>query len=743
MSLLVSNNEWDEEAKAALNRNEYLAVIDLYEKKVTSTFCTLQDYFYLGLAYLLNEQEDLAQMIWFSAISDSGLPEIDANQILENILNQESEFLLKNEKLQKSWLVRRYISEINPSNIENLLKLILLCVQLENSLSQPLEELKAVQNLIKYCHPSKIDETYIEEFLDDLLKFQSYEIIDIIRILSEKIEDKQKYVNILLNDIQEIKPKHPEFAGKIAKFCLEFLPNDLLILHTVCWCYSVTSNYKEAIDSAYQYYLNCSSPIWKLLALYALIREKTRGGEWEKIDDFYLEYKLLIYTLSSDGFSEDNFLLKMAIPIIPCMLQYYQDDLIENRYLQNKMSELFQAKIIDNFILNPKDINLNNREFSYHFQSKIYDPEKKIRVGFLASKLSLHSVGWLSRWIFQYYNHDKFEFYVYIIKQAATDLFTETWFASKVEKCQYFNQSDFQKINAIIYNDEIDILVDLDSTTSCESCFILALKPSPIQVTWLGFDASGIPAIDYFIADPHLLPQDAENYYSERILRLPQTYLAIDGFEVDVPTISRQALSIPEDAVIYLSSQTGQKRNPTHVRSQLRVLKLVPNSYLIVKGWGEMSIIQNLFSNLAQEEGVDLERILFLPLDQNEFVHRANLQIADVILDTYPYNGATTTLEALWMGVPIVTRVGSQCAARNSYTFLANIGITDGIATTDEEYVNWGTRFGLEPDLRQKVSTQIRKSRHTSCLWDAKQFVQNMEAAFEKMWNTYLQSRSQ
>jgi predicted O-linked N-acetylglucosamine transferase (SPINDLY family) len=743
MNLSVSNNEWDEEAKAALNRNEYLEVINLYEKKVTSTFHTVQDSFYLGLAYLLNEQEDLAQMIWFSAISDSGLPEIDAHQILENILNQESEFLLKNEKLEKSWVVRRYISEINPSNIENLFKLILLSVQLENSLNQPLEELKVVKNLMNFCYISERDETYIEVFLDELLEFQSYETLDIIHVLSEKIKDKQKYVNILLNDIQKIKPKHPEFAGKIAKFCLELLPNDLLILHTVCWCYSVTNNYKEAIDSAYQYYLNCSSPIWKLLALYALIREKTRGGEWEKIDDFYSEYKSLIYTLSSDGFSEENFLLKMAIPIIPCMLQYYQDDLIENRHLQNKMSELFQFKIIDEFILNPKDKNSDNREFSYHFQSKIHDPEKKIRVGFLASKLSLHSVGWLSRWIFQYYNHDKFEFYVYIIKQAATDFFTETWFASKVEKCRYFNQSDFQKINAIIYNDEIDILVDLDSTTSCESCFILALKPSPIQVTWLGFDASGIPAIDYFIADPHLLPQDAENYYSERILRLPQTYLAIDGFEIDVPTVSRQALNIPEDAVIYLSSQTGQKRNPTHVRSQLKVLKLVPNSYLIVKGWGEMSIIQNLFSNLAQEEGVDLERILFLPLDQNEFVHRANLQIADVILDTYPYNGATTTLEALWIGVPIVTRVGRQCAARNSYTFLANIGITDGIATTDEEYVNWGIRFGLEPDLRQKVSTQIRKSRHTSCLWDTKQFVQNMEAAFEKMWNTYLQSRFQ
>jgi predicted O-linked N-acetylglucosamine transferase (SPINDLY family) len=552
------------------------------------------------------------------------------------------------------------------------------------------------------------------------------------------------YCNILLQKAHEEKNKSLEFAAEIAKICLKFFPENLVVLRAIYLFYSTTGNYKEAISSVTNFYDKAKNSEWELLAIYSLIREKTRGGEWADLETTISKYKALMLQLQSSHQDqlEQDLDISIAMPIIPTMLQYYQDNIVENRYLQNQLSEKFQENMAKVFIDENHNRSIEKKplsQFSYLYKRKNSQKESKLRIGFLVSKLKLHSVGWLGRWLFKYYDESKFNFFLYVTKQNSGDFFTNAWFESKVKKCTYFQAEEYLKVVESIYLDEVDILIDLDSTTSCESCVVMALKPAPIQATWLGFDASGIPAIDYFIVDPHLLPKDAQSYYREKLWRLPRTYLAVDGFEIEVPTLSRRDFDIPDNAVVFLSAQTGQKRNPNTVRLQLRILKATPNGYLLIKGWGDDIVIQDLFLKLAREEEVDLNRLRFLKLDQNEFIHRANLQIADVILDTYPYNGATTTLEALWMGVPIVTRLGQQCAARNSYTFMAQVGVTDGIATTDNEYVHWGTRFGNEPQLRQKVNAQLRQSRHTASVWDTKQFVRDMEDAWQEMWEIYKQ----
>ena len=292
-----------------------------------------------------------------------------------------------------------------------------------------------------------------------------------------------------------------------------------------------------------------------------------------------------------------------------------------------------------------------------------------------------------------------------------------------------------------IYADDIDILIDLDSITLNTSCEIMALKPAPVQATWLGWDASGLPSIDYFIADPYVLPDSAQDYYREKIWRLPNTYIAVDGFEVGIPDLRRDELNIPSEAIVYLSAQTGYKRHPDTARLQMKIIKEVPNSYFLVKGLvDDDEAVQKFFEQIAEEEGVDFSRLRFLPDVALESTHRANLGIADIVLDTYPYNGATTTMETLWMGIPIVTRVGQQFAARNSYTMMMNVGVTEGIAWTDEEYVEWGIRLGKDEALRQQVVWKLRQSRHTSPLWNAKQFTREMEKAYEQMWQRYVES---
>jgi predicted O-linked N-acetylglucosamine transferase (SPINDLY family) len=355
--------------------------------------------------------------------------------------------------------------------------------------------------------------------------------------------------------------------------------------------------------------------------------------------------------------------------------------------------------------------------------------------------LKQHSVGWLSRWLFKYLNSALFETSIYHIDHKADSHFTQCWFSSRVGK-SYSCELNPIAIADQIYADQVDILIDLDSNTYGLTPKVMACKAAPVQVTWLGYDSCGLPGIDYFIADPYVLPEEADAYYAEKIWRLSETYIAVDGFEVGIPTLRRQDFDIPDDAIIYLSAQAGLKRHPDTVRLQLQVLKEVPGSYLLVKGYGDSELVQELFSRIALEIEIDPGRIKFLPRDRDEFSHRANLQIADVILDTYPYNGATTTLEALWMGVPIVTRVGQQFAARNSYAFLTNAGITQGIAWTDQEYVDWGIRLGVDKKLRESLVAELQKSRKNAPLWNTRKFTQEMEKAFQQMWHIYLDSRA-
>ncbi|MFM6398269.1 MAG: O-linked N-acetylglucosamine transferase, SPINDLY family protein, partial [Planktothrix sp.] len=178
---------------------------------------------------------------------------------------------------------------------------------------------------------------------------------------------------------------------------------------------------------------------------------------------------------------------------------------------------------------------------------------------------------------------------------------------------------------------------------------------------------------DYFIADPYVLPENAQNSYQEIIWRLPKTYIAVDGFEIANPSLRRENLNIPSDAIVFLTAQSCYKYNLETARLQMLIIKSVPNSYFLIKdSLKDKALVEACFTQLADEIGVNPDRVKFMPTVPLASIHRANLMLADILLDTYPYNGATTTLETLWMGIPIVTKVGQQFAARNSYTMMVN-----------------------------------------------------------------------
>jgi predicted O-linked N-acetylglucosamine transferase (SPINDLY family) len=714
--------------RSATATDRVLHSSEFYEAEIATDDTIISNYWYLGISYLLTGREEDARLVWMLPFADATDPEIEIyTQELIEILDREANYRSTVLELETAWLLRQHLWTISPQYVENILILIDLASSL-GLLTSELLRAWQVEELLDSLDIGTIDESLIEQTIAAPIQSGLFtdETLSIIKKCLQLTGDRQEEIIIrLIATSLEILHKHKtlSFAVNLAELCREFAPEELRALQILIELYSEIGTFDRAIEYANCYARLGKSRFDRLFASHLIQRTYLTSGDWTNYQDRAEHHRQdiehLVASPNRDSIPIQNLLIASSF------LAFYLSDLPEiDRPLQNQVAEIYQH-------------NLDLRPDRY--QPKQVSLLKKtdiIRIGYLASTLRQHSVGWLCRWLFQYHDRQSFQIFNYCFNQNSADSFNHYWFRDKVDICHYFD-SDPHEIVAQIKADEIDILIDLDSMTSDLSCQVMAAKPAPVQATWLGLDATGIPAIDYFIVDPYVVPSEAQDYYRERLWRLPQTYLAVEGFEVGIPTLSRQDLGITQDAVIYFSNQSGQKRHPDNIRCQLEIIKGVPNSYLLIKGKSDPQTISNLFSKICEEIGVDLERLRFLPGVPDVYTHRANLGIADLVLDTFPYNGATTTLETLWMAIPMVTQVGKQFAARNSYTFMLNAGIEEGIAWSQDEYIEWGIKLGLDPKLRSEIREKLRVGRQTAPVWNAKQFTLDMEQAYREMWAKY------
>jgi predicted O-linked N-acetylglucosamine transferase (SPINDLY family) len=723
---------WKEAVYEYLLEQDYLAVANYYEQALETEPDNYNYYWCLGLAYLLQEQEEEAQSTWLFAITQGIEEEADELvQGLVDILSTEAQRQESLEDYQKSWLIRGHLREIAPNLINNLLKLIQLEVDLKLFIPEKLNDWQVIE-LLQQSSENSINRDLLLQVLKQVLEFTAAETVAFARASSVHISPEIFVETVVLIALR-IANKEGKvfFTIELIKLCLELQPNNLSLLNEQIHFYFLTNNYKQALEKAYQLYEKCQTLPTRLFGNYRILYTLIISGNWQKVELIANRHRKLLQEIIKQETNKIEPIVSDVLISLALTFSYLQDNLAENRWFQNQIS-LLSCKN------SPTPILTSDRQFNTNSSSLVIDPNKPLRIGYIAHTFRKHSVGWLARWLLNYHNREKFHTAIYLGGEFEDEI-TEIWYKQKVDLFRNFQKSP-QSIAQQIREDEIDILVDLDSLTNNITCLVMALKPAPVQVTWLGFDASGLPTVDYFIADPYVLPENAQAHYTEKLWRLPNTYLAVDGFEIGIPTLRRDDLGIPHDAVIYLSSHSGCKRHPATIRLQMRIIKKVANSYLLIKGIGDENSVKQLFSQLAEEEGVDIERLKFLPRDPNEYTHRANLQIADIALDTYPYNGATTTLELLWSGIPLVTRVGEQFAARNSYTFLRNVGVEEGIAWTEEEYLDWGIRLGKDKALREEVAWKLKKSKQTAPLWNGKQFALEMEQAYQQMWSNHINS---
>ncbi|UUO14259.1 O-linked N-acetylglucosamine transferase, SPINDLY family protein [Dolichospermum heterosporum] len=736
---LSNTTNWQKQAEQYLISENYSASANLYEQAIEREPDIKSHYWYLGLILLLQGQETEAQMTWFMALSAAGDEGEDPTELLA-VLETEANRRIAIEDYQVAWVIRQHIREICPENVNNLLNLINLAIKQEifdNDGANCLESitnpsiievrhyddhllLDVIINLLVYVPKAKV----AFNFIDVCIQYfpTPMIIIDTVMLESMKISFFQKM---------------PELASDYAELCLRRFPDNREILTMISYFYQSARKYKEGLETAKHSYEVVNTLAEKVCANSLIVRAlMSYGSYWEESCSQLKHQIFLAEELVKENptIGDDGIIARLFSSLF--YLPYIEDFPQQNRKIQNQISSLCQANYIK---FKPEIAQSQHNLLSLRHQQK--DRHKKIlNIGYVSFAFKKHSVGWLSRWIFQHHDPEKFKIHCYYVYDLdVIDPFTNHYFVNTAYKFRKISTRDDQGWEQI-QQDEIDILIDLDSLSLDVTCKLMSIKSAPIQATWLGWDASGIPSIDYFIADSYVLPESAQDYYSETIWRLPQTYIAVDGFEVGVPTLRRENLDIPSDAIVYLMNQISYKRHLEHLRLQIKIIKEVPNSYLLIKGGADLESSKEFFERISEEVGVDFSRLRFLEEVPMESVHRANLAIADVVLDTYPYNGATTTLETLWMCIPVVTRVGQQFAARNSYTMMMNAGITEGIAWNEDEYVEWGVRLGKDEKLRQQIAWKLRQSRHTAPLWNAKQFTRDIETAYEQMWQRYLDS---
>lgn len=289
-----------------------------------------------------------------------------------------------------------------------------------------------------------------------------------------------------------------------------------------------------------------------------------------------------------------------------------------------------------------------------------------------------------------------------------------------------------------IAKDGVDILVDLSGYTSDHRLAVLAQRPAPLQVHYLGYPATlGAGLADYYVTDRVASPAGQDEQFAEQLVRMPDCFMLSDPDQpmvVDPPPRSR--LGLPPDAVVLCAFHQTAKIGRGVMDAWCEILRAVPTSVLWLKSIAGEAPARLVAA--ARERGVAPQRLLFAPDVADEREHAARMVAADLLLDTFGrYNGHATVNEALWAGVPVITIAGQTFAARVAASLLAAAGLGELALRTESEYVASAIRLALAPQERAALRRRLLAARGTAPLFDNAATVLALERAYETMWSIH------
>ncbi len=368
------------------------------------------------------------------------------------------------------------------------------------------------------------------------------------------------------------------------------------------------------------------------------------------------------------------------------------------------------------------------------------DLKRPLRIGYISGDFKLHSVSMFFEHVYNHHDHEHFQIYCYSNGPYA-DAVTERM----KEKADGWR--DIHKIRSdvevadLIHEDKIDILVDLAGHTAYNRLGVLALKPAPIQVTYLGYpNTTGLTLVDYRITDAYADPPGmTERYHTEKLMRLPKCFLCYNPIDVFPPVSELPALA--KGSITFGCCNNPTKITPNVVAVWAEILKRLPNARLLLKNMRYTdSSVREIFWGHFERHGVDRRQVEFVGDRQAIVEHLQIYSEIDIGLDPFPYNGTTTTCETLWAGVPVVALAGNAHVCRVGVSILTNVGLPELVAQTPEEYVEIAVNLANDLERLRHLRHILRDLMSKSPLRDPQSHARALERAYRQMWKNLVVS---
>jgi len=363
-------------------------------------------------------------------------------------------------------------------------------------------------------------------------------------------------------------------------------------------------------------------------------------------------------------------------------------------------------------------------------------PQRCLRVGYVSPDFRMHSVAYFIEAVIASHDRGAFEILCYA-DVARPDSVTDRFKGLAGCWRDIVGMSDEQAAD-LIRSDRIDILIDLTGHTAKNRMPLFARKPAPVQVTYLGYpNTTGLATMDYRITDSWADPPDqTDHYYTEELVRLAHGFLCYKPPE-ETPEITKPPV-LETGNITFASFNNRPKITPQVVRLWSKILTSVPNAKLVLKSkpLSDPQTRERLLEMFVQS-GVSPDRIKFVGYIPSQFEHFKLYNSIDIGLDTFPYNGTTTTCEAMWMGVPVITPAGEIHVSRVGVSLLTTAGLPEHIAESSEDYVQKAVQLAGDLERLQALRANLRSMMASSPLMDAQGFTRSLEAAYRQMWHRW------
>ncbi|QWD94695.1 tetratricopeptide repeat protein [Polynucleobacter sp. MG-Unter2-18] len=421
--------------------------------------------------------------------------------------------------------------------------------------------------------------------------------------------------------------------------------------------------------------------------------------------------------------------------------------------LAESLENISKKLVVNEKVVNPfsllalnDDALLHKKSAEIYIQSRypsnpVLEPilkrpqNQKIRVGYFSTDFKNHPVAFLIAELFELHDKSQFELVGFSFGPITKDQMRQRLEKSFDQFVEVGNKSDIE-IAQLSRCLNIDIAVDLTGFTQDARTGIFSHRAAPIQVNYLGYPGTmGADYMDYIIADRTLIPLESQSCYSEKVVYLPNSYQVNDRKRlISDRQFTRQDLDLPEKGFVFCCFNNNYKILPATFASWMRILKAVEGSILWLfqdNSWA----VENLKKE-AEKQGIAADRLVFaerLPLPEHLARHRQ----ADLFLDTFPYNAHTTTSDALWAGLPVLTLIGRSFASRVAASLLKAIGLPELITSTQEEYEALAIELAINPNKLKDIKLKLAKNRLTTPLFDTPLFTKNLEVAYSEMYERY------